>query len=775
MAKFGIGQGVTREEDPRLLKGRGLFVNDVNLPDQTYAIVLRSPHAHAEIGAIDTSVAAALPGVLAIYTGEDVAADNLGVPGMPAKWLRPDGDPMKHRPQPALALGRVRYVGDAVALIVADTLAQAQDAAEAVLVDYQPLPSITDTARTVDADAPLVWDDSPDNVSGLYQAGDDAATEAAFARADRIVSRRFVISRVFAHYMEARGAIGAYDEREDRYLLHADVQYPHRVRQLLAENIFNVPEQNIRVIARDVGGGFGTKGWQYTEHRLVLWAARKVGRPVKWACERSEAVQADEHGRDNVTDAELAFDADGKVIGLRVKTIANIGAYLSAIRNLLAAFSNVGTLIGVYDIPAAHVAVRTVHSNTNPTAPYRGAGRPEATYVIERMFDEAARELGVEPTELRARNMIAPDAMPVKNALGLTYDCGEFARNQAAVLEMADFRGFAARREDARARGKLRGIGTANPIERSASPSPDFAEIRFSTDGTATILMGTKSQGQGHETVYKQIVNERLGLDPARMRVIDGDTDRVAFGIGTMGSRSTVIGGSALFYAAEKIIDKAKTIAAHMLEASVIDMEFAEGVFSVAGTDRSVTLTEVAKASFSPARLPKGIEPGLFETATFAPEDDTYPNGSHVCEVEIDPDTGMTEVVGYWVVDDVGTMINPVIVKGQIHGGVAQGVGQALAEQVAYDPDSGQLLSGSFMDYAMPRAADFPDIAIEAHEVPTRRNPLGVKGAGEAGTVGALPATMNAVMNALAEVGVTGLDMPATPNRVWQAIRDAAG
>ena len=773
MEKFGIGQGVTREEDPRLLKGRGLFVNDVNLPDQSYAVVLRSPHAHAEIRSIDTSAAAALPGVLAVYTGEDVAADNLGVPGMPAKWLRPDGEPMKYRPQPPLALGRVRYVGDPVALIVADTLAQAHDAAEAVAVDYLPLPSITDTARTVDVDAALVWDDSPDNVSGLFQVGDAAATETVFSRADRIVSRRFVISRVFAQYMEARGAIGAYDEREDRYLLHADVQYPHRVRQLLAEKVFDVPEQNIRVIARDVGGGFGTKGWQYAEHRLVLWAARKVGRPVKWACDRSEAVQADEHGRDNVTDAELAFDANGRVVGLRVKTIAAIGAYLSAIRNLLPVFTNVGTLIGVYDIPAAHVAVRTVHSNTNPTAPYRGAGRPEATYVIERMFDEAAREMGIDPTELRARNMIAPDAMPVKNALGLTYDCGEFARNQAAVLEMADYKGFPGRREEARARGKLRGIGTANPIERSASPSPDFAEIRFSTDGTATILMGTKSQGQGHETVYKQIVNERLGVDPARMRVIDGDTDRVAFGIGTMGSRSTVIGGSALYFAAEKIIEKAKKIAAHMLEASVVDMEFTDGAFSVAGTDRSVTLTDVAKASFTPARLSKGVEPGLFETATFAPEDDTYPNGSHVCEVEIDPDTGMTEVVGYWVVDDVGNMINPVIVKGQIHGGVAQGVGQALAEQVAYDPDSGQLLSGSFMDYAMPRAADFPDIQIAAHAVPTQRNPLGVKGAGEAGTVGALPATMNAVLNALAEAGVIELDMPATPNRVWQAVRDA--
>ena len=775
MEKFGIGQGVTREEDPRLLRGKGLFVNDVDLPHQAHAIVLRSPHAHAEIRSIDVTAALALPGVLAVYTGEDVAADNLGVPGMPAKWLRPDGAPMKYRPQPPLALGRVRYVGDPVALIVADTLDRARDAAEAVEIDYLPLPSITDTAQTVDPDAPLVWDDYPDNVSGLYQAGDAAATDAAFAKAHRIVSRRFVISRVFAHYMEARGAIGAYDEREDRYLLHADVQYPHRVRQLLAEKVFQVPEQSVRVIARDVGGGFGTKGWQYAEHRLVLWAARKLGRPVKWACERSEAVQADEHGRDNVTDAELAFDENGKVIGLRVKTIANIGAYLSAIRNLLAAFTNVGTLIGVYDIPAAHAAVRTVHSNTNPTAPYRGAGRPEATYVIERMFDEAAREMDIDPTELRARNMIAPDSMPVKTALGLTYDCGEFAKNQASVLEMADYNRFSARRDDARARGKLRGIGTANPIERSASPSPDYAEIRFSTDGTVSILMGTKSQGQGHETVYKQIVHERLGLDPARMRVIDGDTDRVAFGIGTMGSRSTVIGGSALFFAAEKIIEKATKIAAHMLEASDVDVEFAEGAFTVAGTDRSVTLTDVAKASFTPARLPKGIEPGLFESATFAPDDDTYPNGSHVCEVEIDPETGETDLVGYWVVDDVGVMVNPVIVKGQIHGGIAQGVGQALGEQVAYDPESGQLLSGSFMDYRMPRAGDFPDIVIAANEVPTKRNPLGVKGAGEAGTVGALPATMNAVMNALAQVGVTKLDMPATPDRIWQAIRDAAG
>jgi carbon-monoxide dehydrogenase large subunit len=774
MAKFGIGQGVSRQEDPRLLRGRGLYVNDVSLPGQAHAYLLRSPHAHAAMRRIETAAAKAAPGVLAVFTGPDVAADKLGVPGLPIRWLRPDGKPIKYRPQPPLALQRVRHVGDPVALVVAETLDQARDAAELIEIDYDVLPSVTDTAHAVEPGAPVIWDDYPDNVVGLYQAGNAEAVAAAFARAAHVTRRRFVITRVFAHYMEPRGAIGWYDEREDRYTLHADVQYPHRVRQLLAEKIFSIPEQNIRVVARDVGGGFGAKGWQYAEHRLVLWAARKMGRPVKWTCDRSEAVQADEHGRDNVTDAALALDAAGKVIGLKVDTVANIGAYLSAIRNLLPVFSNVGTLIGVYAIPAAHVAVRSVHTNTNPTAPYRGAGRPEATYVIERMFDEAAREMRIDPAELRARNMIASDAMPVKTVLGLSYDCGAFAENQAEALQLADYAGFAARKAAAKARGKLRGIGIANPIERAASPSPDYAEIRFATDGTATILMGTKSQGQGHETVYKQIVGERLGLAPAEMRVVDGDTDRVAFGIGTMGSRSTVIGGSALYVAADKIVEKAKRIAAHLLEADVGDIAFADGSFVVAGTDRKIALKEVAKASFLPAKLPPGAEPGLFETATFAPEDDTYPNGSHVCEVEIDPETGVVALVGYHVVDDVGVMINPTLVKGQIHGGIAQGAGQILMERVAYDRDSGQLLSGSFMDYAMPRADDFPTFDIHSNEVPTKRNPLGVKGAGEAGTVGAMPALMNAIMNALADAGVRHLDMPATPERVWQALRGAS-
>ena len=773
MGKFGIGQGVRREEDPRLLTGRGYYVNDVNLPGQAYTHILRSPYAHAEIRSIDTTAAKAAPGVLAVYVGADVVADDLGFPGMPAKWKRPDGQPMKYRPQPPLATDRVRYVGDPVAMVVAETINQARDAAELIDIDFDMLPSITDTAQTVAPDAPRVWDDYPDNISGMFQSGDADAAGAALAGAAHVIKRRFVISRVFANYMEPRGAIGDYDPREDRYTLYADVQYPHRVRQLLAEKIFRIPEQNVRVVSRDVGGGFGTKGWQYAEHRLTLWASRKVGRPVKWSSERSEAIQGDEHGRDNVTEAELAFDDQGKIVGLRVQTIANIGAYLSAIRNLLSVFSNVGTLIGVYNIPAAHVSVRTVHSNTNPTAPYRGAGRPEATYVIERMLDEAARELGYDPAELRRKNMIASDAMPVKTALGLTYDCGAFIENQAEALKMADYAGFPARQAASRENGKLRGIGMANPIERAASPSPDFAEVRFSTDGSTTILMGTKSQGQGHETVYKQIVGERLGLDPSDIRVIDGDTDRVAFGIGTMGSRSTVIGGSALHNASLKIEAKARKIAAHQLEASEADIEFQDGIFRVSGTDREISLKDVAKASFLPAKLPPGLEPGLYETATFAPDQDTYPNGSHVCEVEIDPETGTVEILGYKVVDDVGIMINPTIVKGQIHGGIAQGVGQILMEQIAYDPDSGQLLSGSFMDYAMPRADNFSDMEIASNEVPTQRNPLGVKGAGEAGTVGAMPAPMNAVMDALSEVGVTSLDMPATPDRVWRTIRDA--
>jgi carbon-monoxide dehydrogenase large subunit len=770
MGQFGIGQAVTRFEDRRLLRGQGRYQSDVNLPGQVHAVIVRSMHAHARIRAIDTTTARSAPGVVAIFTSADLG-DDLHTMSMTLKRKRPDGSPMFAPPQRGLARDRVRYVGDPLALVVAETHAQAEDAADRLRVDYEPLPSVTATAAAIGG--PPVWDECPDNISNVFEAGDKAATEAAFARAARVVRRRYVITRVHAQYLEPRGALGVWDAGEARYTLYADVQYPHRVRNALAASIFRVPEHTIRVIAGDIGGAFGTKGWQYAEHRLVLWAARKLGRPVKWACERREAIPADEHARDNVSEAELALDAGGRFLGLRVRTLANVGAYVSSDRNLLSTFANVPTLVGVYTIPAAHVHVTCVMTNTNSTAPYRGAGRPEATYVIERLIDDAARELGLDRVALRRQNLIPPAAMPYRTPLGVTYDCGNFERSMDDALKLADVAGFPARREASRARGRLRGLAVVNAIERAAGPQPEFAEIRFAPGGSATLLMGTKNQGQGHETTFKQILHERLGLDPHEVRYIDGDTERVGFGIGTMGSRSTVIGGTALWMAADKIVAKGRKIAARLLEAAEPDIVFADGRFTVAGTDRAVVLKDVARAAFQPGHLPPGVEPGLYETATFVPASDTWPNGCHVCEAEIDPETGAVQLASYVIVDDVGTVINPLTLKGQIHGGVAQGAGQALMEQVVYDGESGQLLTASFMDYAMPRADTLPDMVIASNPVPTKLNPLGAKGAGEAGTVGALPAVINAVVDALAEVGVRHLDMPASGARVWQAIQAA--
>ena len=771
MGQYGIGQSVRRFEDPRLVRGEGRFHDDANLPGQAHVVIVRSLHAHARIASIDTTAAVGAPGVIAVFTGDDLARDQLGTMKMTLKRKRPDGSPMFAPAHRGLTQKRVRYVGDPIALVIAETLAEAEDAAELVRVEYEPLPSVTSTAEAVGG-AP-VWDECTDNISNLFEVGDKAAAEAAIAGAAHVVRRRYVITRVHAQYMEPRGALGVYDPGEDRYTLHADVQYPHRVRSALAINIFRVPEHQIRVIVGDVGGAFGTKGWQYPEHKLVLWAARRIGRPVKWQCERREAIPADEHARDNVSDAELALDPDGRFLAIRVRTLANVGAYVSSDRNLLATFGNVMTVVGVYTVPAAHVEVLSVLTNTNSTAPYRGAGRPEATYIIERLIDDAARELDMDRLELRRKNLIPASAMPYKTPLGTTYDCGEFAKSMERALVLADVAGFPARRDASRRRGALRGLAVVNAIEKAAGPAPEFAEIRFAPGGSATILMGTKNQGQGHETTFKQILHERLGLEPADVRYIDGDTDRVAFGMGTMGSRSTVIGGSALWTAAEKVIAKGRKIAARMLEASEGDINFADGKFTVLGTDRAVAIKDVARAAFVPAQLPPGLEPGLYETGTFAPKTDTWPNGCHVCEVEVDPDTGAVTLASYAIVDDVGTVINPLTLKGQIHGGVAQGVGQALMEQVVYEPESGQLLTTSFMEYAMPRADTFCDIHIESHPVPTKLNPLGAKGAGEAGTVGALPAVINAVMDALAPLGVRELDMPATSERVWAAIQAA--
>jgi aerobic carbon-monoxide dehydrogenase large subunit len=773
MPQFGIGQPVSRFEDPRLLRGEGRYQDDVNLPREAYAVFVRSPHAHAVIRAIDTASAAALPGVLGVFTEEDLARDRLGTTRMRLQRKRPDGTPMFAPPHPGLARARVRQTGDPVAMVVASSLAEAKDAAEKVAVDYEPLPSVTDTAMTAEPGAPAVWEECPDNVSNLFEAGDRSAVEAAFARAQHIVRRRYKISRVYAQYMEPRGALGSYDPGEGRFTLYCDCQYPHRVRGVLANDVFKVPESKIRVISGDVGGGFGTKGWQYVEHRLVLWAARKLGRPVKWTAERSEGILADEHARDNLSEAELALDAEARFLALRVATIAGLGAYVSSERNLLATFANTGTLVGVYRIPAAYVRVLGVLSNRNPTAPYRGAGRPEAITVIERLIDDAARELRLDRIELRRRNLVPPSAMPYRNALGAAYDCGDFPAVFDKALALGDARGFPTRRRESEAQGRIRGLGIAFAIERAAAPGLEFAEIRFNPDGTATLFMGTKNQGQGHETTFKQILNERLGIDPAEVQYIDGDTDRVAFGLGSTGSRSTVMGGSALSIAAEKVVAKGKKIAAHLLETAPEDLEFADGRFTVSGTDRALSLKEVARAAFAARNLPQGLEGGLYETGTFRPQSDTFPNGCHLCEVEIDPETGGTQVLSYAVVDDVGTVVNPTTLKGQIHGGVAQGLGQALLEEVVYDPESGQLLSGSFMDYAMPRADNVPAMKVESHPVPTRLNPLGAKGAGEAGTVGSLPAVMNAIVDALASAGAPPIDMPATSEKIWRALEEA--
>jgi carbon-monoxide dehydrogenase large subunit len=753
---FGIGQPVTRFEDPRLLRGEGRYINDLVLPGMAHLAYVRSPHPHARIVSIEAAGARAAPGVLGVFTAEDLERDGVGTTAPTLKRSRPDGAPMFWRAHPGLAKGKVRHVGDPVAIVVAETLAQAKDAAELVSVDYDALP----------VSAP-VWDECPDNVSNVFEVGNRAATEAAFAGAAHVVKRRYTVSRVHAQPIEPRGAVGAWDPGEGRYTLHCDVQYPHRVREILA-GLLKVPEHLVRVVSNDVGGAFGAKGWAHLEHRHALWLARKLGRPVKWTCDRSEALLADEHARDLSSEIELAFDAGHRILALRARNTSALGAYVSTDRNILPSFANLGSLAGMYVIPAAHVHVTGVFSHTQSLAPYRGNGRPEAIYLLERLLDDAARELGVDRIELRRKNLIPPSSMPYKTALTFTYDCGEFEKGLDKALALSDWSGFALRREESRANGKLRGIGLANAIERAAAPGMEYAEIRFEPTGSATLVVGTKTQGQGHETMYRQIACERLGLAPSELRVVEGDTDAVAYGAGSFGSRSAAIGGAALWFAADKVIAKGKRIAAHLLEAAEADVAFAAGRFSIAGTDRGMTLKEVARASFAFAALPAGIEPGLFEHATFSPVQETFPNGTHVCEVEIDPETGGIELVNYIVVDDVGTEINPLTLHGQVVGGIVQGLGQVLMEQIVYDKESGQLLTGSFMDYAMPRAGDLCNFEVGHNIVPTKLNPLGAKGAGEAGTVGALAAAMNAIVDAL---GTGNIEMPATPERVWQALQ----
>jgi carbon-monoxide dehydrogenase large subunit len=670
-----------------------------------------------------------------------------------------------------LVKDRVRWVGDYVAFVVAESAHQAADAAELIAVEYEPLPATVSTADALKPGAPRVWDDCPDNISFVYLEGDKAAADAAFNRAAHVLRHRFVVNRVTAATMEPRGCIGDYNPAADHYTIYTTLQRTHAYRSELAGQILKVPESKVRVVAGDIGGSFGMKSAIYNEVALVLLGSKLTSRPVKWTSTRTEAFLGDAQARDNVTEAELALDADGQFLGLRVRTIAAVGAYPQAGSNAFVA--NLGTLAGVYRTPAVHADVTAVYTNTNPMRAYRGNGRPEAAYVIERMVDLAAHELGIDPIELRRRNMIPPEAMPFKSGLTFTYDCGEFEKCLDMALDLADFAGFEQRRMEARGHGKLRGFGISNTIERAAAGGFEAAEIRFDRTGTVTLLSGSITQGQGHETVYKQLLCDRLGIDPDQVHYVQGDTEKVAIGEGTGGSRSAALGGSAVHLATERIVTKAKTVAASVLGADADEITFEDGLFSAPRSNRRLTIGEVARESLNPENLREDMDLGLIAGATFSCKEQNFPNGCHICELEIDTETGEVEILRYSVVDDVGTVMNPLLLEGQICGGIAQGVGQVLMEDIRFDPASGQLLTGSFMDYAMPRAGDVSPIHCDSNPVPTKTNPLGVKGAGEAGNVGALPAVANALADALSPLGIRHIEMPATPECLWRAIRQS--
>jgi carbon-monoxide dehydrogenase large subunit len=753
MGEFAIGQGVSRFEDPRLLRGGGRYVDDLKLPGTAHGVVLRSQHAHAKIRKLDVTAA----------DFKAAGWDEIPVPG---NLKRRGGEPMFKPRYPILAEGTVRWVGDPVAFVVAETIAQAMDALELIAVDYEELPAVTSTADAMKPASAKVWEGCPDNISFVQLIGDKAAVDAAFAKAAHVVKGHFTINRVTAATMEPRNALGDYNAAEQRYTLYTAVQRPHPTRADLAA-MMKVPESALRVITGDTGGSFGMKSPIFNEMPMVLLASKLTGRPVKWVSTRTEAFLSDAQARDNVTEAELALDADGHFLAFRVKTIAAIGAYLQ--QAMPAFMFNAGTLAGTYRTPAIHVDITGVFTHTNPVRPYRGNGRPEAAYVIERMVELAARELSMDSTELRRRNYISPSAMPFKTGLTFTYDSGEFEKNMDLALKLADAKGFKARKAASRKEGKLRGFGLSNTIERAGAASLEGAEVRFDRSGTVTLYSGSNSQGQGHETTFKQLVCDRLGLDPNEAHYIQGDTDEVFFGEGTGGSRSATLAGSAFFMATEKIVAKARAIAAHMLKVDEADLKFHEGVFSTNKTNRTLTIKELAVASLEPVNLPDGMEPGLSANAIYSQPVANYPNGCHVCEVEVDRETGKVDIVRYSVVDDVGTVMNDKLLHGQIQGGIAQGAGQALMEDIHFD-GAGQLVTASFMDYAMPHAHDFCALEVESNPVPTKTNPLGVKGAGEAGCVGALPAVTNALIDALAEFGVKHIEMPATPERVWRAM-----
>ena len=779
MSATGIGAAVRRKEDQRFITGKGHYTDDINRPGQSFAYFLRSPHAHATIKSIDTSAAGKMPGVLAVLTGAELATDKIG--NLICGWMihSKDGSPMKMAPHPALAGGKVCHVGDSVAVVVAETLAQARDAAEKVKIDYAVLPAVADPAAAQKQGAPLIHDIAPNNTIYQWHLGDAKAVDAAFKAAKHVTRLDIVNNRLVPNAIEPRAAIGDYDSGTGAFTLWNTTQNPHVARLVIAAFVGMAPEHKLRVIAPDVGGGFGSKIFIYPEEVVALWASKRVGRPVKWVCDRSEAFLADAHGRDHVTHAEMAFDGDGRITALRAKTIANLGAYMSTFSSSVPTYLYATLLSGQYQIPQIYCEVDAVYTNTVPVDAYRGAGRPEATFVVERLVEVGAREMGQDPAELRRKNFVK--AFPHQTPVIMAYDAGDYNASLKKAMEMADIKGFAKRRREAARHGKIRGIGYSTYIEACGiAPSQavgslgagvglwESAEVRVNPTGSVEVLTGSHAHGQGHETTFAQLVSERLGIPIDNVSIVHGDTDKVQFGMGTYGSRSGAVGMSAVVKALDKVEAKAKKVAAYMLEAAEGDIEFKDGKFSVAGTDKSAAWADVTLNAYIAHKFSgQELEPGLKEGAFYDPTNFTFPAGCHICEVEIDTDTGNTEIVGWTAVDDFGVLINPMIVEGQVHGGIAQGVGQALCEGAVYDKD-GQLVTGSFMDYAMPRADYFPTLHVDTTLTRCPSNPLGIKGCGEAGAIAAPAAVINAITDAL---GTEDVAMPATPAVVWAALK----
>ena len=784
MAFEGIGASVRRKEDLRFLSGNGNYTDDINRPGQTYAVMRRADRPHATIKNLDTAAASKAPGVVAIFTGADMAKEEIG--GLPCGWQihNKDGSPMAEPPHPVLALGKVRHVGDPIAVVIAETKQQARDAAELIEIDYQDLPSVSSTVDAIAPGAPEVHDGVAGNLCYDWHIGDKAVVDAVFAGAAHVVRLDLVNNRLVPNAMEPRAAIGEWDTSSGDYTLYTTSQNPHVIRLLMGAFVLHIPENKLRVVAPDVGGGFGSKIYHYAEEAIVTWASAKVRRPIKWTADRTESFMSDAHGRDHVSTAEMAVDKDGKFLGLRIHTLANMGAYLSTFAPAVPTYLYATLLAGVYTTPVIYCEVKAVFTNTVPVDAYRGAGRPEASFLLERLVDCIAHDTGIDRVELRRRNFIPANAFPYQTPVALQYDSGDYQTTLKVALKNADWDGFEARRAEAIKRGKLRGIGISTYLEACGiAPSAvvgslgaraglyEVANIRVHPTGSVTVFTGTHSHGQGHETTLAQLVCDQLGVPLSQVDVVHGDTAKIPFGMGTYGSRSLAVGGSAMVKAMDKIIAKGKKIAAHLMEASVEDIEFADNTFKVAGTDKTKSLTDISLAAYVPHNYPiDEIEPGLDETAFYDPKNFTFPGGCHIAEVEIDPETGVTEVINFTAVDDVGRVVNPMIVEGQIQGGVAQGIGQALLEAAIYDK-SGQLLSGSMMDYTMPRADNLPNFNVSTENTMCTHNPLGSKGCGEVGAIGSPPAIMNAVIDALKEYGVRHIDMPATGPKLWSIIQ----